>query len=108
MLYCVSVGYTRSVAVDEVNSFVFFGHDSGDITRVTLDGSSTKVIFSTGKLNLPDCSRVVMGYDIILHAILLPDSLVQPHSAVVVREHGPKCNLPVVLPAWRAVREQLR
>ena len=71
MLYCVSVGVTRSVAVDEVNGFVYFGHDSGNITRVTLDGSSTKVIFSTGKLNLPDCSRVVMGYDIILHAILL-------------------------------------
>ena len=71
MLYCVSVGLARSVAVDKVNSFVYFGHDGGDITRVTLDGSSTKVIFSTGKLNLPDCSRVVMGYDIILHAILL-------------------------------------
>ena len=28
--------------------------------------------------------------------------------AVVVREHGPKCNLPVVLHAWRAVRGQLR
>ena len=71
MLYCVSVGVTRSVAVDEVNGFVYFGHDHGSITQMTLDGSSTKVIISKGKLNLPDCSRVVMGYHIILHTISL-------------------------------------
>ena len=71
MLYCVSVGDAESVAVDEVNGFVYFGHSGGNITRVTLDGSSTKDIFSTGKLNLPDCSRVVMGYHIILHTISL-------------------------------------
>ena len=52
MLYCLSVGNPLSVAVDEVNGFVYFGHDSGNITQMTLDGSSTKDIFSTGKLNL--------------------------------------------------------
>ena len=67
----MSVGVTRSVAVDEVNGFVYFGQDGGNIRQVTLDGSSTKVIFSTGKLNLPYCSQVVMGYAIILHTILL-------------------------------------
>ena len=66
-MYCVSVGLTRSVAVDKVNGFVYFGHDDGNITQVTLDGTSTKHIFSTGKFNLHDCSRVVMGYNIILH-----------------------------------------
>ena len=71
MLYCVSVGVAVSVAVDEVNGFVYFGHDHGNITQVTLNGSSTKHIFSTGKLNLHDCSRVVMGYHIILHTISL-------------------------------------
>ena len=70
MLYCVSVGDPLSVAVDEVNGFVYFGHGNGNITQVTLDGSSTKDI-STGKLNLYDCSRVVMGYNIILHTMLL-------------------------------------
>ena len=77
----MSVGVTRSVAVDEVNGFVYFGLyggnitqvtlNGGSITQVTLDGSSTKHIFSTGKLNLHDCSRVVMGYHIILHTISL-------------------------------------
>ena len=71
MLYCVCVGYAESVAVDEVNGFAYFGHSGGNITQVTLNGSSTKIIISTGKLNLHDCSQVVMGYDIILHAILL-------------------------------------
>ena len=70
MLYCFSVGYARSVAVDEVNGFVYFG-DSSRVTQVTCDGSSTKINFSTGKLNLHDCSRVVMGYHIILHTISL-------------------------------------
>ena len=71
MLYCVSVGDPLSVAVDEVNGFVYFGHGSGSITQVTLDGSSTKQILFTGKLNLPNCSPVVMGYHIILHTISL-------------------------------------
>ena len=71
MLYCVSVGDAESVAVDEVNGFAYFGLHGGNVTQVTLNGSSTKVILSTGKLNLPDCSQVVVGYDIILHAILL-------------------------------------
>ena len=71
MFYCVTVGVARSVAVDEVNGFVYFGHDSGSITQVTLDGSSTKHILSTGKLNLPNCSPVVMGYTIILHTLLI-------------------------------------
>ena len=48
----VSVGSPDSVAVDKFNGFVYFGHDGGNITQMTLDGSSTKDIFSTGKLNL--------------------------------------------------------
>ena len=71
MLYCVYVGTSKSVAVDEVYGFVYFGHDGGNITQVTLDGSSTKDIFSTGKLNLHGYSRVVMGYNIMLHTIVL-------------------------------------
>ena len=71
MLYCVSVGTPRSVAVDEVNGFVYIGYEYGNMTQVTLDGSITKVILSTGKLNLHDCSRVVMGYNTILHTISL-------------------------------------
>ena len=71
MLYCVSVGIARSVAVDEVNGVVYFGHDGGSIRQMTLNGSSTKHIFSTGKLNLHDCSPVVMGYHVILHTISL-------------------------------------
>ena len=65
------VGSSRSVAVDEINGFVYFGHDGSNITQMALDGSSTKDIFYTGKLNLHDCSRVVMGYNIMLHTILL-------------------------------------
>ena len=70
-MLCVSVGVALSVAVDEVNGFVYIGHNSGNITQMTLNGSSTKHIFSTGKLNLHDCSQVVMGYHIILHTISL-------------------------------------
>ena len=51
MLYCVYVGTSRSFAVDEVNGFVYFGQ-GGNIRQVTLDGSSTKDILSTGKLKL--------------------------------------------------------
>ena len=64
MSHCVCVGTPNSVAVDEVNCFVYFGHGNGSITQVTFDGSSRKHILS-GKLNLYDCSRVV-----ILHTIL--------------------------------------
>ena len=71
MLYCVSVGTPNSVTVDEVNGFVYFGLNSDNITQVTLDGSSTEEIFCSGKLNLHDCSPVVIGYNIILNTILL-------------------------------------
>ena len=83
MLYCVSVGTSRSVAVDEVNGFVYFGHNGGNITQVTFEGSSTKVIISIGKLNLPNCSPVVVGYDIILHTILL--LIHDPCSLLIVK-----------------------
>ena len=45
-----------SLAVDEVNGFLYFGLQDSIITQVTLNGSSTKHNISTGKLNLHDCS----------------------------------------------------
>ena len=74
MLYCVYVGTSRCVAVDEVNGFVYFGHDGGSITQMALGGSSTKDIFYTGKLNLHDCSRVVMGYNIMQHTVFISNT----------------------------------
>ena len=72
VVYCLSVGASLYDAVDEVNGFVYFGHYSGTITQVTLNGSSTKNI-SAGKLNLYDYSPVVVGYNITLHSLLIHD-----------------------------------
>ena len=56
----VYVGASTSLAVDEVNGFVYFGLHYSIIIQVLLNGSSTEHNISTGKLNLHDCSRVVI------------------------------------------------